>query len=180
MIAILPAAAAAFFSRSSRRAVPLTVFLAGSSSMAFSIVVLLAYQSMFGYLYVSLGFLTALFMAGIAVGGYVLRNAGPSLPRLTALQAGAAAIFLSPVHVRSRDLLLRHQRALRDVRQERSLQRRTSCGRRVVGPEAPDRSPQPDLQAPVAARSSARPRTAGNYGTCGRARMEAIPCPSSW
>jgi len=94
VLVIIPAAAMAFFSRSSRRAIPLTVLLAGSSSMAFSIVLLLAYQSMFGYVYVSVGFLTALFMAGIAVGGYTLRNAGHPLPRLAVLQAGAAAIFI--------------------------------------------------------------------------------------
>jgi len=87
--------------------VAFTVFLAGFSSLSFCLVVLLAYQSAFGYVYARVGLLTAAFMAGSAAGAALARNAGPPLRILRAGEAaGAALLLLAPVFFRYEALYL--------------------------------------------------------------------------
>ena len=50
-----------------------SIFTTGYSAMAFSIVIILAYQTVFGYVYETIGILTAAFMAGLALGSCGIR-----------------------------------------------------------------------------------------------------------
>jgi hypothetical protein len=95
VVAVLLAAAvlAAVFLRCVGRAVSYTVLTTGFSSMALALVVLLAYQSSYGYVYERVGMLTASFMAGNALGAYGCRNARGPL-RLLRLLEGVSALLL--------------------------------------------------------------------------------------
>jgi spermidine synthase len=85
---------AAFFWRK-KAAVSYSIFMTGYSAMAFSLVILLAYQAAFGSVYEMIGLLSAVFMAGVAVGAYGLRAAGRPLQRLRLLQAGTVLLLAS-------------------------------------------------------------------------------------
>jgi len=76
------------------QAVAYTVFLAGFSSLSFCLVVLLAYQSAYGYVYERVGLLTAAFMAGSACGAYAARNAERRLLLLRACETAAVGLLL--------------------------------------------------------------------------------------
>jgi spermidine synthase len=85
-----------------RRGVSYSVFTAGLISMASSVVVLLAYQSAFGYVYERVGLLTAAFMAGSAAGAYAARDRVRPLALLRAVEAaGAALLLLAPLFFRA-------------------------------------------------------------------------------
>jgi spermidine synthase len=89
------------------QAVPFTVFLAGFSSLSFCLVVLLAYQSAYGYVYERVGLLTAAFMAGSAAGAYLARKAGPPLRLIRASESAAAVLLLlAPLFFRHEALYL--------------------------------------------------------------------------
>jgi spermidine synthase len=84
-----------------------TVFLAGFSSLSFCLVVLLAYQSAYGYVYERVGLLTAAFMAGSAAGAYLAQKAASPLRLLRASEATAAVLLLlAPLFFRHEALYL--------------------------------------------------------------------------
>ncbi|HWR73568.1 MAG TPA: hypothetical protein VN604_10390, partial [Nitrospirota bacterium] len=58
-----------------------------------SLAVILAFQAAFGYVYEAIGLLIAVFMAGMAAGAILLRDASPPLSVLRTLQ-GATLILL--------------------------------------------------------------------------------------
>lgn len=58
-----------------------SVFTTGSAFMALSIIILLGFQAAFGYVYESIGLISALFMAGLALGAW-LAPAKPDVWRL--------------------------------------------------------------------------------------------------
>jgi spermidine synthase len=94
-------AAAGFAVRARRQAVAYSVFLAGASSMAFSLVVLLAYQGQYGYVYERAGLLTAAFMAGSAGGAYLVQEASRPFRVLKFCEAsGAVLLLLAPLFLR--------------------------------------------------------------------------------
>lgn len=62
--------------------------------MAFSLVVLLACQSAFGYVYERVGLLSACFMAGSAAGAYLARGRGRPFRLLMVCEAAGAALLL--------------------------------------------------------------------------------------
>jgi spermidine synthase len=97
VVAVLLAFAviAAIFLRIAGRAVSYTVLTTGVSSMALSLVVLLAYQSSYGYVYARVGMLTASFMAGNALGAYGCRNVRSPLRLLRMLEGGSTLLLLS-------------------------------------------------------------------------------------
>jgi spermidine synthase len=71
--------------------------LAGFSSILVELVVLVAFQAFYGYVYGKISLLLSAFMAGLAVGSFAgLRRKRPGGPDLAVLQAGfAALLFLS-------------------------------------------------------------------------------------
>lgn len=58
----------------------------GFASMAFAMVLILSYQAQFGYVYEMIGLLSALFMAGIALGAVAFRRVGTPLVRFRLLE----------------------------------------------------------------------------------------------
>lgn len=90
-----------------RASVSYTVFSAGFASMASSLVLVLAYQSAFGYVYERVGLLTAAFMAGSAAGACVVRNLARPFAALKAAEAAGAALLLAtPLLLRTEVLYL--------------------------------------------------------------------------
>jgi spermidine synthase len=65
---ILIAFASIFFKRSFRRTALIAIAAGGFSTMAFQILLLLAFQIMYGYLFYKLGIILTAFMAGLALG----------------------------------------------------------------------------------------------------------------
>jgi spermidine synthase len=94
VMTLAAAAAAAALLRRAGRALQYTVATTGFSSMALTLVVLLSYQSTYGYLYERVGLLTASFMAGGAVGALLARDHGRPLRLLQVLEA--ATVLLLP------------------------------------------------------------------------------------
>jgi hypothetical protein len=97
VVAVLLASAATFavFLWRTGRSVSNSVLTTGFSSMALSLVVLLAYQSRYGYIYERIGMLTASFMAGNALGAYGCRNVRFPLRLLRLLEGGSALMLIS-------------------------------------------------------------------------------------
>lgn len=67
----------------------------GYATMAFSVIILLAYQASFGSIYERIGLLSALFMAGSAAGAYVCRSMSGDLARLRIVEMSSLLLFLS-------------------------------------------------------------------------------------
>ncbi|MBI5196074.1 MAG: hypothetical protein HZA10_07105 [Nitrospirae bacterium] len=80
--AIIMLITAVFVLRKKVQSAHYSIFTTGYSAMAFSIVIILTYQSAFGYIYEMIGILTATFMAGIAAGAYITKHMKKSLFRL--------------------------------------------------------------------------------------------------
>ncbi len=78
-----------------RQAVYYSMFTTGYSSMAFSMVIILTYQALYGYIYEMIGLLTAIFMIGIAAGAYAAKGIVRPLRWLQSLEVAACIIFLS-------------------------------------------------------------------------------------
>ncbi len=78
-----------------RQAVYYSMFTTGYSSMAFSMVIILTYQALYGYIYEMIGLLTAIFMIGIAAGAYAAKEIVRPLRWLQSLEVAACIIFLS-------------------------------------------------------------------------------------
>ncbi len=92
-IAIAVAGAGVFF-WGKKAAAYYSIYTTGCTGMAFSIILVLAFQALFGYVYETIGILTALFMAGIAAGAYGVRIPINPIKRLRIF--GAAAVILLP------------------------------------------------------------------------------------
>jgi len=75
-----------------KQVVSFSVFISGYAAMACTITLMLAYQALFGYIYEMIGLLTAVFMAGLAAGSYVMRKTARPLHWMRA--AGVIAIVL--------------------------------------------------------------------------------------
>jgi len=94
-------AVAAFAAGKRNNGVAYSVFIAGFSSISFSVVTLLAYQSAFGQVYERVALLTALFMAGSAGGAWLARDAARPLRALRICEAAAVALlFAAPLFFR--------------------------------------------------------------------------------
>lgn len=72
-----------------------SIFTAGFSIMAFSLILILTYQASFGYVYEMIGLLTALFMIGMACGASIIRKMQNPMRALRASELGAVILFLS-------------------------------------------------------------------------------------
>jgi len=107
VIALVLAAAAAVLLRRTGRTLQFTVATTGFSSMALTLVVLLGYQSTYGYVYERVGLLTASFMAGGAAGAYLARNSSMPLRLLRLLEGGAVLVLpCVPLLLRNEPLFL--------------------------------------------------------------------------
>ena len=105
--ALALAAVAAVLLRRAGRTILYSVATTGFSGMALTLVILLAYQSTYGYVYERVGLLTASFMAGGAAGAYLARNTALPLRLLRALEAGTVLVLLCvPWLLRSEPLFL--------------------------------------------------------------------------
>lgn len=106
-LALLSLAGIAALLRRRRAAVAYTVFLSGYGSLSLSLVILLAYQAAYGYVYERIGLITALFMAGTALGARSARDSARPLLLLRSLEAAAAVLFAgAPLFFRHEPLLL--------------------------------------------------------------------------
>jgi spermidine synthase len=74
-------------SRDAKNSIMLAILVAGFSQMAFQIVIILAFQFIYGYLFYSLGFLLTAFMAGLALGAL-------SITKLTSSIKNEIKIFI--------------------------------------------------------------------------------------
>ena len=78
-----------------KEAVYFSMFTTGYSAMGFSLVIILAYQAAYGYVYEMMGLLTALFMLGMAFGVRIIKNSPKPLKILLSLEAAAIVLFIS-------------------------------------------------------------------------------------
>lgn len=92
LIALAAGAAALIWRRPA--VISYAVFLTGGTTMAFSLAVILAFQAAFGYVYEAIGTLIAVFMAGMAAGAILLRDASPPLPVLRSVQGASLILFI--------------------------------------------------------------------------------------
>jgi len=76
-----------------RRAVYFSVLTAGYSSMAFCVVIMLAYQASFGHVYETVGLLSAVFMSGMAAGALTGGRTGRPVPALRRLECTGIILF---------------------------------------------------------------------------------------
>jgi len=84
--------------RSRSRAVMAAVFLVGATEMSLELTALLAFQSIYGYVYQELALIVAAFMAGLALGGWLGTKAadrGAGARSFVALQLLIAAVPLA-------------------------------------------------------------------------------------
>jgi spermidine synthase len=93
-VALALAAAAAVLLRRAGRTVLYTVTTTGFTSMTLTLVILLAYQGAYGYVYERVGLLAASFMAGSAAGAYLVRDTARPLRLLQALEAAMVIVLL--------------------------------------------------------------------------------------
>ena len=91
--AALLIAIASFWKR--KQALYYGLFTTGYATMAFSIIILLAYQASYGYVYERIGLLTALFMAGSATGAYGARKLDNRLTRLQLIEMFSLMLFIA-------------------------------------------------------------------------------------
>ena len=78
-----------------RQAVYYCMFTTGYSAMSFSMVIILTYQALYGYIYEMIGLLTAIFMIGIAAGAYAAKEIVRPLRWLQSLEVSSGIIFIS-------------------------------------------------------------------------------------
>jgi spermidine synthase len=94
-LTLFPLAAVLVFGRR-RRTLYYSMLGTGYAGMAYLVAILLSYQASFGYVYEMFGLLSAVFMAGMAGGAYLLRRIRmKGLRALFMLELGAAALALS-------------------------------------------------------------------------------------
>ena len=78
-----------------KRVVYLSVFTTGFSSMAFMLVIILAYQAFYGYVYEMIGMLTATFMIGLFAGAYMSGRTKNALQVLFYLEVVTAVLAIT-------------------------------------------------------------------------------------
>jgi len=78
-----------------KQAVYYSMFTTGYSVMAFSMLILLAYQASFGYVYEMIGLLTAVFMLGMAFGAHITKGLQRPLGWLRLLEIASIILFIS-------------------------------------------------------------------------------------
>jgi len=92
-LVVLLIAFAAFWKR--KQAVYFGLFTTGYASIAFSLILLLAYQASYGYVYERIGLLVALLMAGAAAGAFRARCLKSGLTQLKLIELSAILLFLA-------------------------------------------------------------------------------------
>lgn len=92
--------------RHSRRAncVPIAILATGFGGMTANLLIIFAFQAFYGYVYQLIGLLTAAFMAGLSLGGWVMAQKGPARSedvglrrdghRLVSLEVGMVVFWL--------------------------------------------------------------------------------------
>jgi spermidine synthase len=85
--------------RNRKRTLYYSMFTTGYAAMAFTLAVLLGFQSLYGYVYEMFGLLSAVFMVGMAAGSYLMRRIGLRglvlLEVVTAVFAVSSLLFFS-------------------------------------------------------------------------------------
>ncbi|HVN67685.1 MAG TPA: hypothetical protein VMT55_04865, partial [Candidatus Sulfotelmatobacter sp.] len=76
---------------------PLAVMLLGFCGMCGQLVVIYAFQALYGYVYQTIGLLTALFMAGLSAGSYLMVRRAPRDPERTIKLFIWSLMFFLPV-----------------------------------------------------------------------------------
>ena len=96
----------AFFTfRKKRRVVYYSIFTTGFSGILFTLAVILAYQSLYGYVYEMMGILLATFMIGLSTGAYLVRKIKEPLRILFSLEIITIILALtSPLFFRAEPL----------------------------------------------------------------------------
>ena len=87
-----------------KRSVYFSIFTTGYSTMAFSLIIILTYQSFYGYVYETIGLFTATFMLGVASGASVAAKIVKPLFWLRLLEFAAILLFILTTILISRDL----------------------------------------------------------------------------
>lgn len=82
-----------------------SMFTTGYSTMAFSLIIILTYQALYGYVYEMIGLLTAIFMIGIAIGAHAVRNILRPLRLLRLFELTAILLFISSPLLFKREIL---------------------------------------------------------------------------
>jgi spermidine synthase len=94
----LPALSARGRARATRRAVYASVFVVGATEICLELAALLAFQSIYGYVYQQLALIIAGFMTGLAAGGWfgvILSRRGAGLGLFAGIQAAIAGVPLA-------------------------------------------------------------------------------------
>jgi spermidine synthase len=89
-IAIVPGIA-----RNRKKTLYYSMFTTGYAAMAFTLAVLLGFQSLYGYVYEMFGLLSAVFMVGMAAGSYLMRRIGLRGLRVSRLCLRSPPCFFS-------------------------------------------------------------------------------------
>lgn len=88
-----------------KQAVYYSMFTTGYSVMAFSMLILLAYQASFGYVYEMIGLLTAVFMLGMAFGAHSIKGIQRPLKWLRLLEIASILLFISALVLFKHEIL---------------------------------------------------------------------------
>jgi spermidine synthase len=94
-VSVLLLAFLVFALRQRGRAISYSIFTAGYSGMAFMLAIILAYQAAYGYVYETIGLVTASFMVGVSAGACLTKNAGRPLKKILLLELAAIGLALS-------------------------------------------------------------------------------------
>lgn len=78
-----------------KKTVYFSMFTTGYSTMAFSVVILLAYQALYGYVYEMIGLLASSFMLGTALGSLLIQRVRSPLKSLRFLELLSILLFLT-------------------------------------------------------------------------------------
>ncbi|MBI5632983.1 MAG: hypothetical protein HZA15_05840 [Nitrospirae bacterium] len=104
LVVVIISCGIALFRR--KQVVAFSVFITGYTAMACTITLMLAYQALFGYIYEMIGLLTAVFMAGLSAGSYVMRKTTSPLQGMRVAGVIAIALLLTmPVMMRYEALI---------------------------------------------------------------------------
>jgi spermidine synthase len=98
LISIVFISVAAFFLKRNN-IIPFTLFTTGYVTMAFTLIVMLAYQAYAGYIYEKIGLLTGTFMLGGAIGAYGGRRLKKTLFWLRIYDVFLLALMLSAMAI---------------------------------------------------------------------------------
>lgn len=93
MVILIIAVSALLWRRNN--AVYYSIFTTGYSTMAFSVIIILFYQAAYGYVYEMIGLLTSMFMAGMAVGAYIMKSVSRPMKWLRFFEAAVIVLFIS-------------------------------------------------------------------------------------